>query len=309
MQQRAWIMLIVAVLLGGLSVVLVNSFITGKGDKSRLQSLRTTPVVVANADIRLGAKLEPTMLRVVDWPTDSLPSGSFDNANLLVGPNAPVALREMRKDEIILGYKLSSYGARGGLPSLIPEDKRAVALPVDEISGVAGFIAPGNYVDILHTSTAGRSDDIPVTRVLLQNVQVVGIDQESAEGDSNKPKVVRAVTVLIDPESGQKIVLGQATGKLSLLLRNEFDASLLATQEVDWRDLGAATDQEPAAPVVVKRERRKPKGVVLTATAVESLPVNSKAAQQVEMVKGLKVTQQTVADPAEGNASPAPAAP
>jgi pilus assembly protein CpaB len=142
---------------------------------------------------------------------------------------------------------------------------------------------------VLHTSAVGHPDQIPVTNMLLQNVQVIGIDQTSSETETS-PKLVRAVTLQVDPESGQKIALAQATGTLSLLLRNDFDASLLATSQVTWHDLGPAT-QAPPVLRVIKREHRKPVAPTPVSEPVVAAPL-------VEVVRGLKVTQQTITDSA-----------
>jgi pilus assembly protein CpaB len=290
MQKRPFLMLAVALLMGGLSVFLVNGFLK-QGAQSRLQQLRTVPVVVAAQNIAAGTKLEPLMLKTVDWPENALPQGAFHDLTGVLGTLPPVALREIRKDEIVLAYKLSSQGARGGLTSRIPEDKRAISIPVTEITGVSGFVNPGSFVDVLHTSAAGHNDHIPSTKVLLQNVPVIGIGQNAADNQTD-PKLVRSVTLLVDPESGQKVALALATGTLSLMLRNDFDASLLATEEVTWHDLGPSK-QAPAELRVVKRERRKPADLH-PALSPEAL------AEKVEMVRGLKVTQQTVTDNAAG---------
>ncbi|MDF2447219.1 MAG: pilus assembly protein CpaB [Moraxellaceae bacterium] len=287
LQKRPLLMLAVALVMGSLAVLLVNNLMRPHTTPSRVLSLRTVPVVVAAHDIQPGIKLDPLMLKTVDWPADALPQGAFSSADAVVDPLPPVALREIRKGEIVLAYKLSGQGARGGLASRIPEDQRAISIPVSEISGVSGFVMPGSYVDVLHTSAAGRADQIPATKVLLQNVPVIGIGQNSAENKTD-PKLVKAVTLLVDPESGQKVALALATGSLSLLLRNEFDASLLATQEITWRQLGPSS-QAPVELRVVKRERRVPAGLRPAAAPAT-------AAHEIEMIRGLKVTQQTVVD-------------
>lgn len=285
MHKRPLMMLAIAVVMGSLAVFLVNGLMQKNSQLSRLQQVKTVPVVVAAHDIQAGTKLDELMLKTMDWPEGTLPKGHFAEPATVLSPLPPVALREIRKGEIVLAYKLSGQGARGGLTSRIPEDQRAIAIPVNETSGVAGFVVPGSFVDVLHTSAAGRADQIPATRVLLQNVPVIGIGQSAAENQID-PKLVKTVTLLVDPESGQKVALALATGSLSLLLRNDFDASLLATHEVTWRSLGPSS-QEPAQLRVVKRERRDP---VAKRAAVAAAP----PATQVEMIRGLKVTQQTV---------------
>lgn len=293
MQLRAIVMLAIALVLGGITVFLVNSFLQREvGDRSRVQEIRTVPVVVAAADLSVGTRLEQAHLRLVDWPQEAVPEGAFSDPAAVIGEKPPVVLQQTRKGEPLLPYKLSPHGARGGLPARIPEDMRATTIPVSEVSGVAGFIMPGDFVDVLHTSAVGRDDKIPVTRVLLQNVQVLGIDQLSAEDEAGA-KVVNAVTLLVNTEAGQRVTLAMATGELNLLLRNEFDASLLGVSDVTWRDL-VPFIPEPVKPKVVRRERR------------EATPPPK---PQVEVIRGLQVTRQTVpgATP-EPAKEPAPAA-
>lgn len=281
MQLRALIMLALALIMGGITVFLVNTFLQREvGERGRVQELRTVQVVVAARDLSVGTKLEPTMIQLADWPAEGAPDGVFRNVNDLIGEKPPVVLQEIRRGEIVLPYKLSPHGARGGLPSRIPEDQRAITVPVSEISGVAGFIMPGDFVDVLHTSAIGRKDELPVTRVLLQNVQVVGIDQQAGR-EKSEPRIVNAVTLLATPEAAQRLTLAMATGGLNLILRNEFDASLLAASDVTWQDL-VPFIPEPQKPRVVKRQHRQP-------TVEMEAPK-----PQVEVIRGLQVTRQVV---------------
>ncbi|MDO8268528.1 MAG: Flp pilus assembly protein CpaB [Moraxellaceae bacterium] len=304
MQIRALIMLAVALVLGGITVFLVNNFLQSEvGDQGRVQKLRTVPVVVAAQDIKSGTKLESVMLTAVDWPSETVPDGVYTDVATVIGEKPPVLLQETKRGEVILPYKLSPHGARGGLPARIPEDMRATTIPVSEITGVAGFIAPGDFVDVLHTSAVGRSDELPVTRVLMQNVQVLGIDQISSQDDA-KPKIVNAVTLLVNPESGQRLTLALATGSLSLLLRNEFDASLLATKDIAWRQL---VPEEAVAvveqPRVVRRERRV---VTIVKQQAPATAVPAKTSDRVEVIRGLNVSRQDVpSTPAANDATSA----
>lgn len=306
MQRRALLMLVIALVLGAITVFLVSTFLRKEsGTTGQVQSLHTVPVVVAASDLKIGTKLEKMMLRQVDLPDDALPEGHYPDVGSVLGVSPPVVLREMRRGEIVLPYKLSPQGARGGLPSKIADDRRAITIPVTEITGVAGFVTPGDYVDIIHTSAVGHPDNIPVSRILLQNVLVLGIDQVMSE-DAGNPKIVNAVTLMVDVESGQRIALAQATGTLGLMLRNEFDASLLETNDVTWHQLepGGAipVSPAPAQTRVIKRERRQPKVVV--PPAVPAAVVNP----QVEIVRGLQVTKQTVPGSAPEPAAAAPGA-
>lgn len=271
MQVRALIILGVALILGGVTVFLVNTYLQQEvSGRTSAQTIETVPVVVAAVDLKTGVRLEKIKLAVAEWPKDSAPQDFFSSIDVVLGEEPPVVLREIRTGEAVLPYKLSPHGARGGLPAMIPEDKRAITIGVNEVRGVAGFVSPGDYVDILHTSSVGRSDKIPVTRMLLQNIKVLGVDQVSSQ-DETDPKIVNAVTLLVTPSEGQKVTLAAATGDVNLILRNELDASILATSEVSYKDLQTLDTRRVTR--VVKRARRRPR---------------------VEVIRGLEVTNQAV---------------
>ena len=270
MQARALIILGIAILLGGLTVVLMNKYLqTQVTHQAQVETIKTTPVVVATVDLSTGLRLDNTMLRTVEWPEDSVPAGSFSSVTTLLGEQPPVALTDIRRGEPVLKHRLSPHGARGGLPARIPEDMRAITIPVNEIRGVAGFVLPGDYVDVLHTTTLGRRDNRPVTRVILQNIRVLGINQNSST-DEGQPFVGRAATLLVPPHDGQRIALALTTGEVGLMLRNEFDASIVESPVVTFEDL-LAVDPRPV--VVTQRVRRAP---------------------QVEVIRGLQVTEEEV---------------
>lgn len=270
MQMRALVILVVALIAGLAAVFLANTMLQQQvSQTAEVAQVKTVPVVAAKVDLKMGTRLDGVMLTVVDWPEDSLPEGTFSSIDQLVGETAPIVLKTIKKGEAILPYKISPHGARGGLPSKIPEDMRAITIAVNEVSGVAGFVLPGDYVDVLHTTSIGRKDGKPVTRVLLQNVQVLGVDQLSSE-DETKPKVVNAVTVLVTTQEGQKLVLANKVGDLNLLLRNEYDASILEAKTLDLNDL-VPTDR-PTKVKVYKRVRR---------------PI-------VEIIRGLEIKRESV---------------
>ncbi|MCW8957734.1 MAG: Flp pilus assembly protein CpaB [Gammaproteobacteria bacterium] len=277
MQKKALVLLILALFLGGVAVILVNMLIKeGREGPIEVQAVPMTRVVVAAVDLKSGTRLNELSLKEVEMPTANLPEGVFKSISTLVpkgedDPSAPVVISQIKQNEMVLPYKLSPFGARAGLPSKIPEDMRAITINVTEITGVAGFVLPGNYVDVLLTSTIGRRDKNPATRTLLQNIRVLAVDQISTEDEDN-PKVVNAVTLLITPNEGKMLALAMKVGELSLMLRNEFDASIIKQEIISITSLLEAYRE--SKPVVTKRVRRP------TPT--------------VEVIRGLDVIQQRV---------------
>jgi pilus assembly protein CpaB len=283
MQMRALIILVVALAAGLAAVFLAKTMVDRRvSTATTVEQVKTVPVVVAKVDLKMGTRLDKMMLDTIDWPETSLPENHFRSVDEVIGNEAPIVLKQMRKGEVVLHYKLSPQGARGGMPAKIPEDMRAITIAVNEVRGVAGFVLPGTFVDVLHTTSVGRADKKPVTRVLMQNVQILGVDQISSE-DETDPKVVNAVTMLVSTADGQKLTLAGTVGELNLLLRNEYDASILEVKTVELTDL-VPTDA-PTKVKVYKRVRRP----------------------TVEVIRGLDIKTQSVSEGKELPATPAPA--
>jgi pilus assembly protein CpaB len=277
MQMRALIMLVVALVLGAIAVVLVKTVLEQKvAERGEMKALATRPVVVAAVDLDVGTRLDRLMLKRVDWPADSIPEGTFSEIDPLVGDKGRVVIKEIHKGEPLMTYKVSPPGARGGLTARIPNDMRAMTIAVNEVRGVAGFVLPGDRVDVLLTTT-GRAGAGSATRTLLQNILVLGVDQQSSEKEDT-PKVVNAVTMLVTPDEGKKLTLAQSIGELSLLLRSERDTAMAPPSEVTLADLRFAPPApEPAAPkAAAASTRSRPTGVT------------------VEVIRGLRVGRQTV---------------
>jgi len=282
MQKRGLIMLLVALLMGGVAVSLVNSMLKDTRVATTDRMVTTTPVVVAASDLDIGTRLSEMTVRVVDWPKESAPEGIFTTVDALMGEEAPVIVKEVRKGEAILPYKLAGAGARAGLTTKIPKNMRAIAIPVNEVRGVAGFVLPGDRVDVLLTAAADGKKQF-TTRTLVQNVMVLGVDQVSSEKEE-KPKVVNAVTLLVSREQGKVLTLAQAVGDLTLLLRNESDVIVSAESEVNVADL-KLVKAEPTQ--VAETEPEKP------AKAVQSKPKSSRYLN-VQVIRGLNSTNYSV---------------
>lgn len=269
MQKKALLLLLIALIMGGLATILVNTLLTQEvAERAEESVIQTRKVLVAASDLKTGMRLDKLTVKQVDLPVENLPEGAFSNVDTLLGEKPPIVIRKMNKNEIILPYKLSPQGARGGLPPKIPEDRRAITIEVSEISGVAGFILPGTFVDVLLTSKIGQRNEQLATRTLMQNIRVLGVDQLSSE-DKDEPKVVNAVTMEVTPREGKKLALAQEVGQLTLLLRNEIDASLLVKDLVTISTLMESTVQPKKKVKVFKRVRRSPTVEIIRGLDVE----------------------------------------
>jgi len=212
--RRALLMMALAVVFGLAAVALASRWL-----------LRQTPgssnkIVVAAADVNLGQRLTPEMLKALDWPAESLPRGALRDPAKLVGR---VLKTSVLRDEPLSEAKLAPAGTLGGLSALIAEGKRAITVRVNDVVGVAGFALPGNFVDIIvNTQSAGVGRDNAISKIVLERILVLAVAQEVGR-DETKPRVVSAVTLEVTPAQAENLDLARSVGTLSLVLRNQVD--------------------------------------------------------------------------------------
>jgi len=209
MRNRIFAVLAIAVLAGGGLAYGTYNAINGQAVKT--VNAPTQPVVVASADLPLGAELKKEDLTVVNFPVGAAPEGSFSKPADLYGRGLIVSLV---KNEIVLGAKLASKEAGAGLPPIIPDGMRAVSVRVNEVIGVAGYVLPGTRVDVLATASPNGNSQEVTSKVILSNVQVLTagtrMEQDQEKG---KPMSVTVVTLLVFPEQSERLALASTEGK------------------------------------------------------------------------------------------------
>jgi pilus assembly protein CpaB len=227
MHKRSFLFLGLSVLLG-LAAVYAHRAYSAKPAQG--PELALVPVVIAGVDLAVGDALEPRELDSIGWPKANLPQGTAQDAQVLAGR---ILRRPLAAGEPVLESALLPAGSTGGLPAVIEPERRAVSVAVDEVIGVAGFVKPGARVDVLTTLRRldGRSENAR-SRVILQNVAVLAVDQQMQTASDGKPEVVNVVTVSVDPDQAQRLVLGAHEGKLQLALRNPTDDRVLPLRSV-----------------------------------------------------------------------------
>lgn len=243
---RAIIMLVLSLVIGLGAAIVAATWVQQKGGAS-------SKVVVAAVDIELGSRLNPQMVKAVDWPSGNVPEGSFGDAQSL---SDRVVKTSVLRGEAILDSKLAPIGTKGGLSAVIKEGDRAMTVRVNDVIGVAGFALPGNYVDVVvntQKDSAG-SEGKPISKIVLNRILVLAVAQE-ADRDDTKPKVVSAVTLEVTPEQAEKLDLARSVGTLSLVLRNQVDNKLVDTSGITKQQLlaGQATDERMPTPQVITR--------------------------------------------------------
>lgn len=211
MVRASWV-LAVSVAVGVLTVLISALWLRSHNASSFEQ------VVVAAQPIEAGVSLRPEYIKLISWPAASVPHGAERSVDKLVGRVTRSAIAE---NELVLERALLHAGAGGSLAAVITPGMRAVTIPVNEVAGVAGFAFPGNYVDVLLST---RDDSGQATsKIVLQRVLVLAVDQERSVKDETKGRIGKAVTLEVTPQQAEKIDVARAVGTLSLALRSQED--------------------------------------------------------------------------------------
>jgi pilus assembly protein CpaB len=254
--SRAIIMLIFAVLAGLVAVVMASQWISKQG------SMNTNKIAVAGLDIELGGRINPEMLKMVDWPAGSIPEGAFTEIKNL---DTRVAKTTITRGEPVIEAKLAPLGTKGGLSAVVAEGKRAMTVRVNDVVGVAGFALPGNYVDILvNTQEEGSksgSRETAISKIVLEKILVLAVAQEAGRDDT-KPKVVNAVTLELTPEQAELLDLARSVGTLSLVLRNQVDPKFAGTEGATKLSMLNALEKK-TAPVAAEPAKSAPTKTVV----------------------------------------------
>ncbi len=253
---------------------------------SRDSSVPTRTVVVAAADLQLGAELRADDLKAVAWPADSIPAGSFGQPSDLVGRGLIVPVVA---NEPILEPKLSPKEAGAGLPPAIPPGLRAVSVKVNEVIGVAGYVLPGTRVDVLAVVNPTDKHDDVTSKVILTNVQVLAAGTKiERDAHDNKPMAVSVVTLLVGPEESERLTLASTEGKIQLALRNPLDKTTPNTAGIKP---AALLDFGAPAKAAAARTRVAANPVKAAAAAAAAPQVE---ATSVEIIRGDKRAHEIV---------------
>ncbi len=202
----------------------------------------TIEVFVVNEKVVYGDLVTEENTRVVAWPENAIPEGSFTDLAVLFPDGEKrfrTALRTLEKDEAVLQVKVTEPGQDAGVASRLGDGMRAFAINVDVTSGVSGFLAPGDRVDVYWTGRAntgpeGTQQDI--TRLIQANVKIIAVDQR-ADLDRTGPAVARTITVEGTPDEVARLNLAQLSGRLTLALVGHGDTTVAAPVEIDQDEL------------------------------------------------------------------------
>jgi pilus assembly protein CpaB len=232
-RMRVLMVFVLAITAGG--VLAFGTYNYTQHAPTRTVSIPTRPVVVAAADLDVGATLTREDVKIIDWPANAVPAGAITDPKDAIGRGLILPVIQW---EPLLPNKLASTEAGGGLPPAIPPGLRAVSVRVNEVIGVAGYVLPGTRVDVVATvSPTGSSNDM-TSKVVLTNVQVLAAGTKiERDTEHNKPMPVSVVTLLVDPEEAERLTLASTEGKIQLALRNPLDKTMPVTRGIQPKAL------------------------------------------------------------------------
>src|SRR5262245_17781098 len=246
MRTSTVIILAVAVSMGASAAYLTRTWLK---DQTRV-SAAVQPagtIVVAAESLAYGTAMTSDNVAEIPWFSNTLPEGAFAVKDDLLSSGRRVVLSPMKRGEAVLRSKVTGPGQRASLASLLDEGKRAVTVSVDDVRGVAGFVLPGDFVDIVIIADDGSPKRQSYSDILLEHVKVLAIDQVASEGEG-QPTVAKAVTVEVTKEQAQKILLATSIGKLSLILSRPLESNPDPNRRVSEKDIGRITP-EPVRPL------------------------------------------------------------
>jgi pilus assembly protein CpaB len=243
MRTNNTIVLFLAIVMGGIAAFMARHWLEAHAVTPAVgQGVGT--IVVAAQPLGFGVALSPDNIAEIPWAAKALPEGAFVSKDDLLQGGRRVILSALDRNEPVLRSKITGPGQRASLSALLEPGKRAVTVRVDDVRGVAGFILPGDFVDVVLIGEDPAAKRENYSEILLHHVKVLAIDQLASERQEH-PTVAKAVTVEVTSEQAQKILLATNIGKLSLVLRQPGDENAGSDRRVTERDLNRAKLPEP----------------------------------------------------------------
>jgi pilus assembly protein CpaB len=240
--------------------------------------------VVATEKLPLGSRISEKSIHIAPWPKSMPLEGSFIDPKEVIGRGVIVS---MLPNEPILESKLAPREAGAGLTPAIPDGQRAVSVKVNDVIGVAGFVLPGTRVDVIMTGSPQNNQDF-VSRIILENVQVLAAGQNVEQDANGKPQNVQVVTLLVSPDQAQDLALASIDNRIQLALRNPMDHEQINPQPSQRTALFYPERKLPVEPPARKKQAQKVAAKFAPAKPVVSLPPPEPKIHEVETYLGSK---------------------
>ncbi len=267
--KRVIVIFAVAVTCAVLASVLVLRYVRQQEEEARRTRMEVQPVVVATSDIPIGTRLTEGHITVREWPKAGIPQAAVSKPEAVVGR---LVRGEIARDEPILEHRLfpkDLSGAPGIMSMIVPTGKRAMAVGVNEVIGVSGFILPKDRVDVIATKTdQGTSKP---TETILQNIEVLAVGKR-VEQVGKENIEVPTVTMAVTPQQAERLARALQEGKIHIAMR-----SIMDTQVADL-------------PTVTRLPAKRRERIVVQAAVAEP---RAPKVLVVDVIRGDKRTSET----------------
>jgi len=294
--------LIFAFVVATLGGILTFNFVMGRSQRATAAA-PTVQIVVAAHDLEVGSVLREQDVQLASWP-GAVPAGATGHQQDVVGRGV---LMTMYAKEPVIDSRLAPKGAGGGLAVMIPKGMRALAIQVNEVVGVAGFVVPGMHVDVLISGAGpgGTGTLGMLSRTLLQNIEVLSAGQDFKKDAEGKPIPVQVVNVLVTPEQAEVLSLASNQTTIRLVLRNPLDREVSKTPGTALKYLfdggvRARPVETPAGEVKQERAGVGPRIGPAVVTAQAAPPAKKEAPFTMEIISGATKTETKFDSKGEG---------
>lgn len=261
-KKRGMLLVMLSMVIAAAAAWVANNYVKSSVATAQGGNGANVTVLAAAMRIPYGTKIELRHVKTLEVPKGLLPPGAISDFKQADGS---IVKSEILEGEILLKDRLAGSGAGNSLAALVAPNKRAVTVRVNDVIGVAGFLAPGNFVDVLGTRIEQNTSRRAVSETIIKMVKVLAVDQQ-ATTDKSDAVVVRAVTLELDPGQAETLVKWEEEGTIQLALRNPTDTMV-------------AQEPPPVAPAPVNRPR----------PAKRATPAPVDRSSEVILIRGTKV--------------------
>jgi len=282
---------LISVLLFALVVASLTSYVLYRVILVRVQSqgqgrtVATNRLLVAKHDIQVGAIIADSDLDDVAWGAP-IPEEALKNPADVIGRGV---IATIYQNEPVLLRRLAPKGAGAGLAATIPVGMRAVALRVNEVVGLAGFVVPGMHVDVLMVGNAPTAEQArfgTLSRTILQNIAVLSAGQSLDKTNDGKPQSVQVVNLLVTPDQAEILNLAMSETKVQLVLRNPLDTK---TETPPGTSIAGLFGLSGRLPLGIQ-EAASPRPAIVPH---QPRPAAQPEVAHVEMFRGVKKSEET----------------
>ena len=263
-QNRSYLFFGLAVVLALITSIMAYNWFQNQGPAPQIKKIvkyEGKPIVVASVDVPWGTPLKKELVRLVNFPTEHMPEGRFENIEDLYGR---IALTPLKRHEPILESKLAPLDVKnGGVVGVLHPGMRAMAVRVNDVVGLPGFVKPGDRVDVMVTmGKPGKKGK--VTKTILENTLVLATGtQLERQGPGEKPRQVKVFTFEVSLEEAEKLAFASTEGKLRIALRSPINAEPELTKGATASTLLASYRSSYQGKAKAKRRNRNTVEIII----------------------------------------------